>query len=132
MVHRGQAMLLLVVAGLTAIVVGIIGLSGTGIPAMVLARAGSVAAPASGMPTRITIGSAAPADGASRTSTSEPTGPTGPGAAGSPGTGSTTLVPAAVYTYPPDDHGHDGSPGPSPSPSAGGGSGDGGSGGHHG
>jgi len=132
MVHRGQAMLLVVVAGLTAIVVGIVGLSGTGILAMVLTRAGSVAAPASGMPSRITIGSPAPAAGASRISASEPTGPTGPGAAESPGTGSTTLVPPNVYTYPRDDHGHDGSPGASPSPSAGGGTGDGGSGGHHG
>ncbi|HYW24664.1 MAG TPA: hypothetical protein VE953_10910 [Terriglobales bacterium] len=128
MVHRGQAMLLAVVAGLAATIVGIVAMSGTGIPARVLARAGSVAAPATGIPSRITIGSAAPAAGASPAGTTRP----GVGAPESPGTGSTTLVSPNVYTYPPDDRGRDGIPGPSPSAGSGGGSGDGGSGGHHG
>ena len=102
MVHREQATLLLLVAGLVAAsaAVGIVALSGAGIPAAFFARAISVAAPTSGIPSRISI---APA--------SQP-GPAtigAPGQAGaSPTPGSTTLVPSNVYVYPPDDHGHDG------------------------
>ena len=135
MVHRGQAMVLLVVTALTATIVVIVAMSGTGIPAMVLARAGIDTAPASGIPNKITIGATASAVGASPApSASQLAGTTGPraGAIGPSGTASTTLVPPNVYTYPPDDHGRDGTSGPSPSPNSGGASGTGGSGGHHG
>jgi hypothetical protein len=105
MVHREQAMLLLLVAVLVAAsaAVGVIALSGTLTPATFVTRAISAAAPTSGIPSRISI---AP--------TSQPGAGTGgaPGrATASPGSGSTTLVPSNVYTYPPDDHGHDGTPG---------------------
>src|SRR5215472_3395685 len=87
MVHREQAMLLLLVAGLVAAsaAVGVIALSGAGVAATFAARAISAAAPTNGIPSRISIGPASP-----------------------PGTGSTTLVPSNVYLYPSDDHGHGG------------------------
>jgi len=102
MVHREQAMLLLLVAGLVAAsaAVGVIALSGAGVAATFAARAISAAAPTNGIPSRISIGPA-----------SRPgTGPNGAPvqASASPGTGSTTLVPSNVYLYPSDDHGHGG------------------------
>jgi len=129
MVHRGQAVLLLVVAGLAAAVVGIVALNGTGIPATAVVRASSVAAPAAGLPSKISIGgTAAPAaGGAAQPSGGSIRATPGPGAgaaardpavqpgaggvrqpARSPGAASTTVVPSKVYAYPPDDHGHGG------------------------
>jgi hypothetical protein len=113
MVHRKQAALLLVVGGLVFAAVGVAALSGTGIPATIAARVSGVEAPASGIPSKISIGAAAP-----------PGSGAAPGvgtAAGRSGGGPATVVPPEVYTYPADDHGHDGS---------GRSSGDG-SGGHH-
>lgn len=115
LVHRGQALLLLLVGGLTgAAVVGGV-MERDGLPAPVATRAsGLLAQPKSGLPTRIEIGGPSPAPSS--------TLPGSPTASAVRPTAVTTVVPSVVYTYPPYDHG-----GGSPDPS-----GDGsGRGGHH-
>jgi eukaryotic-like serine/threonine-protein kinase len=142
MVHRGQALLLLVVGGLAAAVVGIVALSGTAVPATVAVRVGGVVdARDSGLPARIEVGgpvrqAASPGAG---TAVGDPAGPTSaagaPRPAGSRAAGATTVGTSSVYTYPPDDHGHGGTSGDGGSSggtSGDGGSSDGGSGGHRG
>jgi hypothetical protein len=115
MVHREQAMLLLLVAGLVAAsaAVGVIALSGSGVPVLFVSRAISAAAPTTGIPSRISIAPAAQPGTGTNGAPSQASAPPGPG--------STTLVPSNVYVYPSDDRGHDGTPGVDTS---GGGSGD--------
>src|SRR5438105_1751655 len=115
LVHRGQALLLLVVGGLTGAIVAGALLERNGAPPPVATRAAELMAPSrSHLPARIQIGtpSQPPPDGAvvAARETGPPAGivvdrpssDTGtPVVAPSP---TTTVVPATVYAYPPDDH----------------------------
>jgi hypothetical protein len=138
-VHRGQALLLVVVAGLAAAVVGVVALEGTGIPASVAARTSSGGAASRGVPGRITISDASQQAGSpgSQTVNGSAGSPSGPAVTGSgagtapPAAVPATVVPSTVYTYPSDDHGHDGATTGTTTTGSGGGS-DSGSGSHHG
>ncbi|HXM55934.1 MAG TPA: hypothetical protein VOB72_11145 [Candidatus Dormibacteraeota bacterium] len=138
-VHRGQALLLLVVGGLTGAIVAGAVLERNGQPPPVATRAAELLAPSrSQLPARIQIGSPSqpPSDGAvvaareAGPSTAiaddgPASGPNAPAIAPSP---TTTVVPATVYAYPPDDHtrgGAGGGGGGGPGPDGGGSSGSG-------
>jgi hypothetical protein len=115
LVHRGQALLLLVVGVLAGAVVGGAVLERDGLPAPIVTRLGSLLTPPRHeVPVRIQIAGPVPAP---VPSTSEVIGqpqpvpvavePPSPPAAvphDDP-----TVVPAAIYSYPPDDGGHRGS-----------------------
>jgi hypothetical protein len=130
--HRGQALLFVLVGGLVTAVVCGAALECFGLPEPVAARASGLLGGSSGggLPNRIEIGvhqgttgipAASVVPGATPRSPSA--GPTpsqadGAAARAQPAVGA-TVIPAAVYTYPPDDHG---------GRNGGGGSGGGGSG----
>jgi hypothetical protein len=141
LVHRGQALLLLVVGALAgaAVTGAVLERGGFTLPGA-FDLAGIVAPPATNMPARIVIGSGTTSSdsgvvaGASPVSIPAPVGPEPTGsqstaAAPARSPGATTVVPAAVYTYPPDGRGGGGSGrggpgggGPSPTPAGGSGS----------
>jgi hypothetical protein len=129
LVHKAQAVLLLVVGGLAGAVLASAVIQRSGLPSPVMTRAAQLVAPsASKLPARIEIGSPgqSPAEGpstgtreigpASATAALEPTA--GPsltdGPSDQPPAGSTTVVPPTVYSYPPDDHGDKSGSGSSP------------------
>lgn len=136
LVHRGQALLLLVVGVLAGVAVAAAVLERDGVPWL---RVSELFAPSRpGLPAQIVIGRAVvPSDDGGLAGTA--TTAAGPGAAepAPPATVrptiTTAVVPGTVYSYPPDDHRHDGGPGgPSPGgggPSPGGGGGTRGGGG---
>jgi hypothetical protein len=140
LVHRGQALLLLIVGGLAAAVVVGAGLEQSGLLSPVATWTAEVVAPhRSQVPSRIEISSQDPTPIAGDGLASAPAGPTSIIAEGQPSAGggsaatptqpsplpTTTVVPPTVYAYPADDHGGGGNG----SGSGGGGSGGSGSGG---
>jgi hypothetical protein len=115
LVHRGQALLLLVVGGLLGATAASVALSGDARPAAIaLHLGGPVATPDSGMPARIAIGDSRqlPAyDPETAGSSTRPSPVPSPAAR----TATRTVVTPPVYAYQPDDHGgHDRSGGGSP------------------
>ena len=113
---RGQALLLVLVGSLGGTVLASIVMTREGLPAPLAARIGDlVAPPRSGLPASIEVGGSQPARSV-RQGTQPSAGPLGrartsqpPARSASPAprTGKVTVVPAPVYTYPPDDHGGD-------------------------
>jgi hypothetical protein len=114
LVHRGQALLLLVVGGLAGAAVAAAALEWDALPAPATTRVTGFLAPGrSHLPARIEIGGRGrtPTDGAVVAAQSAPAPaiaedgpsaePSGQSAAPSPGT---TVVPATVYAYPPGEH----------------------------
>lgn len=115
-VHRGQALLILVVGVLAGIAVAGATLELYGVPPPVAARASSLLAqPRTSMPVRIAI--SAPGRVTSPSPTVIPSPTASPAAVSVEPAPTTTVIPAAVYTYPPETRG--------------GGGGGGGSGGGH-
>jgi hypothetical protein len=114
--HRGQALLLVVVGGLAAAVVGGAAFERYGLPAPVAAWAAELLdRPATRMPSTIDIGGSGEPAGSTVSPTAARPGPT-PSAKPSgivvvplpqPArpTPAASVVPAIIYTYPPDDHG---------------------------
>jgi hypothetical protein len=108
LVHRGQALLLLVVGGLTGVAVAGAALGRGNLPAPVVTTVSELfAQPRQGLPARIEISTSSPSPATlpqpqpASVATAEPS-PTPPPP---PPTAVTTVVPGAVYSYPPDDHG---------------------------
>lgn len=122
---RGQALLLVVVGTLGGTVLAGIVMTREGLPAPLAAKIGDlIAPPRSGLPARIEVGGS---DQLQSTARSQPArsirqgtqpgaGPLGRAQASqpparpaspAPRTGKVTVVPAPVYTYPPNDHGGD-------------------------
>jgi|SRR5215471_3148052 len=134
LVHKSQALLLLVVGGLAGAVLASAVMQRSGTPAPVMTRAAELMAPRSShLPARIEIaGSARQPNRGTMTATrgtgetaaavvaEDPSPPVDQPAQGS--SAGTTVVPPTVYSYPPDDHGRGTGSG-----SSGGGSGSGGS-----
>ena len=106
LVHRGQALLLLVVGVLVGVAVAAAVLERDGVPGL---RISELFAPSrSGLPAQIVVGGAVlPSDDGGLTGTAtSAAGPTPPATVRP--TITTAVVPGAVYSYPPDDHRHGG------------------------
>lgn len=145
LVHKAQALLLLVVGGLAGAVLASAVLQRSGTPAPIMTRAAELVAPRSShLPARIEIvgsgrqpnrGTMTATRGTGETTAAivavDPSPPASQPALGS--SGGTTVVPPTVYSYPPDDSGRgtgsgSGGGGSSPGASSSGGSTPGGSG----
>jgi len=139
LVHKSQALLLLVVGGLAGAVLASAVMQRSGSPAPVMTRAAELVAPRSThLPARIEItgsgrqpnrGTMTATRGTGETAAAavvvDPTGPADQPVQGS--SGGTTVVPPTVYSYPPDDRGRGTGGGSSGSGSSSGGSTPGGS-----
>lgn len=120
---RGQALLLVLVGTLGGTVLAGIVMTREGLPAPLAARIGDlIAPPRSGLPASIEVGgsdqlrsTAGSQPGRSIRQGTQPSAgplrqasqPPARSASPAPRTGKVTVVPAPVYTYPPDDHGGD-------------------------
>ncbi|HSR23559.1 MAG TPA: hypothetical protein VLW53_08410 [Candidatus Eisenbacteria bacterium] len=120
LVHRGQALLLLVVGGLAGAAVAAAVLEWDALPSPVAATTIGFLTPSrSHLPDRIEIGpSRPPTDGSGPAAAQPDPAPVGPPAAPSgrsvQPSPPTTVVPATVYSYPPDDGATRGSGGSGP------------------